>query len=935
MKTIKTWLATITMLLCSVIASAYDFEVDGIYYKIISETDSTVMVSGDPDSDYRGAIIIPETVEYNNKTYRVTAIGAEAFENCYSLTSITIPKSVTSVGEEAFDRCTQLSRVVFEDGDEGLSLESSYYYGLQYRFQRGLFQHCALTEVYVGRNLTGYCIFKDQASLAAVTISDCVTNISGGAFLGTAWYDNLAEGIMYIGKTLYSYKGEMPANTSIEIMEGTIEVADYAFSDQKNLISITIPESVTKIGVYAFKGCSNLNSFIIADGNLNYDVRNNCNAIIETNTNTLIRGCGRTIIPEGVISIGEYAFSDCSDLTYIKIPESVLSIEDGAFDNCLALKEVIFEDGDKDLSLGCNKHGVNSSVGEGLFYDCPIESVRLGRNFSYSSSSFEGYSPFYSKANLSSVVIGESVTNISDYAFYGCSSLISISIPEGMTTISDYAFYDCSNLTSIIIPESVTYIGNKAFYGCWNIKTVINYSDLEIQNYSDNNGCLGYYADRIVNADKIIDGYAFKIINDVHYLICYIGDDTELTLPETYQNGNYQIGSYAFKDCRDLTSVIIPKGVTSIGERAFYDCSSLKTVINYSDLTIQKGSYEHGCVGYYADKVANVDEFIDDYAFRTIDGVHYLTSYMGDDTELTLPNNYQGKNYQIGDYAFDGCSSLTSITIPESVQLTSIGNYAFRDCSNLTAITIPNSATSIGNCAFNNCTSLKELTLGKGLRKITSGAFYGCEELEKITIHTAQPPTTTGNIFTDKVYENATLYVPQGCISKYQVMTGWSGFYNISEIEGGTPDYLTIKQADNGAVKIAVDLGRTYKVQIEPSDGWKVHSVTFNGVDIMAQLADDNIFTTPTLTGSSVLNVAYEQVSNEVEAVRSQSVKVRGYEGVIYVNGAELGDHIAIYTANGNAVAEVIAEGTNTEIPVVEGLLYIVKVADKVIKIQM
>ena len=166
-------------------------------------------------------------------------------------------------------------------------------------------------------------------------------------------------------------------------------------------------------------------------------------------------------------------------------------------------------------------------------------------------------------------------------------------------------------------------------------------------------------------------------------------------------------------------------------------------------------------------------------------------------TSITLPEGVTS----IGYHAFLGCSSLTSITIPESV--TSIGNEAFHYCSSLEQVTINcanvgawfcglssikevvlgDSVTSIGNIAFRNCSSIKELTLGKGLKKIGSSAFDGCTALEKVTIYATRPPTAADiAIFSEATYENATLYVPKGCIDKYQVVTGWSGFYSIVEM---------------------------------------------------------------------------------------------------------------------------------------------------------
>ena len=135
-------------------------------------------------------------------------------------------------------------------------------------------------------------------------------------------------------------------------------------------------------------------------------------------------------------------------------------------------------------------------------------------------------------------------------------------------------------------------------------------------------------------------------------------------------------------------------------------------------------------------------------------------------------------------------------------------------------------------------------------------------------------------------------------------------------------------------MKIAIDLGRTYKVRVEPTEGWSIHSVTFDGVDMTAQLDENYTFTTPTLTGSAVLNVAYEQNVNRVESV-NKAVKIRGYEGELFISGTEVGDRIAVYTSNGVSVAESIVDGTSVSVSVSENQLYIVQVAGKVVKIQM
>jgi hypothetical protein len=206
----------------------------------------------------------------------VTSIGDYAFSYCSGLTSVKIPNSVTSIGARAFDGCSGLT-------------------------------------------------------LTSITIPNSVTSIGEAAFNNTRWYKKQPNGLVYAGKVAYKYKGTMPDNTNITIMEGTLGIAGGAFRDCTGLTSITIPNSVTSIGDDAFRGCTGLTSISVENGNPKYDTRDNCNAIIETSSNTLIAGCKTSIIPNSVTSIGGFAFSSCSGLTSIEIPNSVTSIGDHAF----------------------------------------------------------------------------------------------------------------------------------------------------------------------------------------------------------------------------------------------------------------------------------------------------------------------------------------------------------------------------------------------------------------------------------------------------------------------------------------------------------------------------------------------------------------------------------------------------------------------------
>ncbi len=233
-----------------------------------------------------------------------------------------------------------------------------------------------------------------------------------------------------------SYSGSVtiPGKVTLGGIEYSVtSIGEYAFYGCSGLTSIEIPNSVTSIGEYVFDDCSGLTSIMVESRNPNYDSRGNCNAIIETTTNTIILGCKNTIIPNSVTSIGEAAFYDCSGLTSIEIPNSVTNIGDWAFGDCTGLTSITIPNS-------------VTSIGEFAFDGC---------------------------SGLTSIEIPNSVTNIGVWAFSDCTGLTSITIPNSVKSIRNGTFWGCSNLTSVTIPNSVTSIGEDAFYDCSSLTNII------------------------------------------------------------------------------------------------------------------------------------------------------------------------------------------------------------------------------------------------------------------------------------------------------------------------------------------------------------------------------------------------------------------------------------------------------------------------------
>ena len=351
-------------LLLPALASAYDFQVDGICYNI-NGNEAAVTSKGDYYDmyfvGYLGSVVIPPTVTYNGTTYPVTSIDEIAFYCCEGLTSVDIPSSITKIGNFAFGNCPVLTSIVVESGNPR----------------------------YDSRNNCNAIIETADNTLIAgcknTKIPNSVTKIGNYAFEGC---DGLA---------------------SIVIPNSVTSIGNYAFYNCDGLTSINIPNSVTAIGDNVFENCDELACIVVESGNPRYDSRNNCNAIIETADNTLIVGCKNTMIPNSVTSIGGWAFSYCRGLTSINIPNSVTVIGNGAFEGCMGLTSI-------DISNSV------TSIGNDAFYKCGgLTSINIPN-----SVTSIGDNAFFWCTGLTSIVIPNSVTSIGNEAFKNCWKLTNV-----------------------------------------------------------------------------------------------------------------------------------------------------------------------------------------------------------------------------------------------------------------------------------------------------------------------------------------------------------------------------------------------------------------------------------------------------------------------------------------------------------------------------
>ena len=407
--------------LLPLMANAYDVQIDGIYYNLITKAKqaevtclSTDFFGGSNSNAYSGSVTIPSTITYNDVTYNVTKIGDMAFANCSALTEVAIPNSVTSIGAAAFYYCSGLTSVAIPSGVTSIGSSAFYYC-------RGL------TEVTIPNGVTeiGSSAFSYCYDLKSVTIPASVTSIGSEAFRGSSDLTSV-----HITDIEAWCKISFPDDSSNPLC-----YAHHLYMDGKEINDLVIPNSVTKIENWAFYNCYSLTS---------------------------------VTIPNSVTLIGERAFNGCSSLTKVSIPNSVTYIGYEAFNYCTSLKEVTIPNSVTYLGLFAfsNCSGLTDvTIGSGV--------TDIGSHvFAYCSS-------------LKEVTIPDNVTSIGDMAFYSCSSLTSATIGNGVTSIGAIAFYECSSLKEVTIGSGVTSIGNNAFANCSELTDVYCYAEKVPNTESD------------------------------------------------------------------------------------------------------------------------------------------------------------------------------------------------------------------------------------------------------------------------------------------------------------------------------------------------------------------------------------------------------------------------------------------------------------------
>jgi hypothetical protein len=394
-----------------------------------------------------------------------------------------------------------------------------------------------------------------------------------------------------------------------------------------------------------------------------------------------------------------------------------------------------------------------------------------------------GSSAFSTCTKLTSVTFPSAITSIGDEAFGYCESLISVDIPAGVTSIGDWAFIFCRNLTSVTLPEGLESIGQFAFCGCTKLSLVIPSTVISIGT--------GAFSG-VVSVTYLNEDYPKPPSTDISYnedqtiLYWYPAgrEDTEFTIPGSVK----VINSKAFKDCKNLISVIIPESVEHIGDYAFSGCSNLTSALIPGNVSYVGMAAFAGCA---LDIITIPEKLIKIYD-STFERCSHPFS-------VTIPGNIRN----IGFWSF-AYSAVTSVVICEGVE--SIEDFAFAYCDDLTSVTIPSSVVYIGKYAF---AKTSDIEVGWDI-----------------------PLTVSRNIFDDNLSQN-TLYVPKGSKSLYEQAPVWKDFGSIIEKASGitaidriNKDAIEIKPVSNG---ISIASNGIIPVSIYNILGQKVYQSILTG----------------------------------------------------------------------------------------------------------
>ncbi len=517
-----------------------------LYTKDASTGNVTVT---DVEAGTQTSIEIPETIDGGT----VKIIGANAFEDCDTFTSITLPQSLTSIEDIAFAYCTALQNINIPQNVTNIGVSA--------------FLQCkSLTSITIPSGVTSIktSAFVLCTSLRSIELPDHLVSIGNSAFVGCSSLESIVIPAEVTSVRQFAFSG-CTSLRSIELPDHLVSIGNSAFIGCTSLESVVIPMSVTSVENGAFDSCISLKAVFAKEGlplesasipsgavKIYYQVEDLGYVSIlkaRANAQTSIESIEipRTIGGLDVRAIKEEAFRDCGNIKKIILPDSIREIQNSAFSYCTSLESI-------NIPAGV------TSIGNYAFEDCTaLKSVVIPQ-----SVTNIGYAAFSRCDKLVSIDIPMGVSMISNHTFENCISLTAINIPTSVRQIGDESFMGCTALESIDIPEGVTSVGQRAFMHCTALESAAlpdSLTEIKAGAFQD---CTALKSINIPKGVTSIEAFAFS----------YCQALADVTLPEGIQG----IDMYAFDSCSSLETIMLPSSTTYVRVSAFANCTSLKTI---------------------------------------------------------------------------------------------------------------------------------------------------------------------------------------------------------------------------------------------------------------------------------------------------------------------------------------------------------------------
>ncbi len=689
-------------------------------------------------------------------TYRiantVTEIGYGAFAGIPNIKKLIIPNTVSTIGASAFAYMPDLEEVVFEAGNDGLTVFPTQAFYYCEKLSKVTMPDHLVSMAGTNNKSTSYA-FYGCASLTEIKLPDSLKYVGGYMFTNSGVQKvTIPAGVEFTttgtGTSVHAVSlfRSCPELEEIELLGKATHLPQYfaaycpklktlkGFDEVKYLAGSVFRESglesidlsnVEFIYTYVFDGCTNLKSVKFGEKltqmggsatsitNSSYVFRNTALEEVKLPQSLPILtannfyGCTKLkkVDLGGVKQVGNASFNGCSNLTQVVGIENATKLGNQVFTNCTALESI-------DLSSA-------TSIGNSLFDGCTkLSSVKLN-----STVTEIPYYTFRNCTALKEIELPNSLTSLgTGETFYG-SGITSISVPSGVTYIDYWTFANCKDLETVEFLGKVTYIGAEAFMNCEKLSSVMVGSVLSTIESGAFAGCVALEEIELPNTLSSIGVSAFK--------------GTGLRSVRLSANLSY-LGAGAFLDCPNLTAENVSAasgGVFSKAENGMlYDLAG-QIVWAPANLSNVEGMLNEGVLTVTKEMKFNASPFSGNTSITKIEvqeGVTEISAEMfrgiPNVTEIVLPEGIT----VIGDYAFADCAKLVKVNIPSTVK--SIGNYAFAQTASAIVVDTTNatSLTTIGASAFEN-SGIVSLTLPAKVTALSNRMFYGAKSFSSLT----------------------------------------------------------------------------------------------------------------------------------------------------------------------------------------------------------